>query len=474
MRQVWLFMSVALAGCGLAGNSSLGDKANGDPQGVQEVATRAVCGRGSLPETDLQGRVPIEERQSGRSELGYSCNLELVGQYQGTGASWQHAWYEDCAYYDTSFVGAQGVQVIDVSEPEHPVRERQLRTPAMMDPWESLKVNERRGLLGAVAGWNLAGPVFFDVYDVKDDCKDPQLMSSLPVNVPGGHEGHWSQDGLTYYGSLIGTTTAIDVTDPATPLTIAPLVTIGAGGPQSEGTHGLSLSKDGNRAYMTAPHCEGNSGMKILDVSAIQARAADPVARYVGDVCWDDGGTAQHTIPVTIRGKHYVIFVDEGAPGAINGPGAGAARIIDISDETRPVVISKLKLEIHLMEYETQNQADIAGAGGFGYEAHYCYVDQLVEPTVLGCGYFQSGLRVFDIRDPYHPREIAYYNPPAQRTKPLPGSNHFFPTYSGDATSGYSSAQVRFIKERAELWFTDQDSGFMVLRFTNGAWPFKE
>ena len=52
---------------------------------------RADCGPGSMPETAIQGRVSMEDRLSGRSQQGYSCNLELVGQHQGKGASWQHA-----------------------------------------------------------------------------------------------------------------------------------------------------------------------------------------------------------------------------------------------------------------------------------------------------------------------------------------------------------------------------------------------
>jgi hypothetical protein len=474
LLQAWpaLLGGALVAGCGMV-TDSLSGKAD-EAVDVQETATRAVCGPGSKPETDLQGRVPIEERTSGRAEEGYSCNLEFVGQYQGTGASWQHAWYEDCAYYDTSFTGHDGVQVIDASDPANPKRTTNLVTPAMLDPWESLKVNEKRGLLGAVAGWNLGGPVFFDVYDVAGDCKQPAPLASVPMNIPGGHEGNWAPDGMTYYGSLLGTTEAIDVSIPMAPRYISAVFTTDSGQPASEGTHGLAISEDGNRGYFTGPRCGGASGLKILDLSAIQSRAPNPAAKYVGDVCWDDGGTAQHAVPVTIKGKPYVIFVDEASPNGLTGAGAGAARIIDISDEMHPVVISKLKLEIHLMDNETQNQADIGGAGGFGYEGHYCYVDSQVEATVAGCGYFQSGMRVFDIRDPYHPKEIAYFNPPAQRDKALPGSNRFFPTSTGDRTSGYSSAQVRFIKERGEVWFTDQDNGFMVLRFTNGAWPFAE
>jgi len=42
----------------------------------------------------------------------------------------------------------------------------------------------------------------------------------------------------------------------------------------------------------------------------------------------------------------------------------------------------------------------------------------------LVCGYFNSGIRVFDIREPWRPKEIAYYNP-AGTTTPSYGSDHY-------------------------------------------------
>jgi hypothetical protein len=56
--------------------------------GVVAAVPKAHCGPGSSPETGLQGQVPRRDRESGRSALGYRCNLELVGRYQGQGASW--------------------------------------------------------------------------------------------------------------------------------------------------------------------------------------------------------------------------------------------------------------------------------------------------------------------------------------------------------------------------------------------------
>src|SRR3546814_18023029 len=69
------------------------------------VVPRAVCGPGSSPETGLQGEVSRADRDSGRSARGYRCNLELVGQSQGEGASWVNPSTSHCAYLSTRFLG---------------------------------------------------------------------------------------------------------------------------------------------------------------------------------------------------------------------------------------------------------------------------------------------------------------------------------------------------------------------------------
>ena len=56
---------------------------------------------------------------------------------------------------------------------------------ATLDPWESLKVNEPRKLLGATKGPGF-GPTQptdrqFAFYDISSDCKHPALLSDIDV-----------------------------------------------------------------------------------------------------------------------------------------------------------------------------------------------------------------------------------------------------------------------------------------------------
>src|SRR5438552_14965006 len=70
---------------------------------------KAVCGPGDKPETGLQGQVPIALRLQPGGFPGFSCNLKLLAQVRGEGASWQSdEWREGrgknkkvCAYHGT-------------------------------------------------------------------------------------------------------------------------------------------------------------------------------------------------------------------------------------------------------------------------------------------------------------------------------------------------------------------------------------
>jgi hypothetical protein len=95
-----------------------------------------------------------------------------------------------------------------------------------------------------------------------------------------------------------------------------------------------------------------------------------------------------------------------------------------------------------------------------GYAAHYCSLSSQVDPTVVACSFIASGLRVFDISDLLHPKEIAYYVAPPQ------------PRSENDYTaSEFAMSQPAFAPERHEIWFTDGTSGFYVVRVADSVWP---
>jgi len=70
-----------------------------------------------------------------------------------------------------------------------------------------------------------------------------------------------------------------------------------------------------------------------------------------------------------------------------------------------------------------------------------------------------SGLRLFDISDVEHPREVAYFNQPVR-----PGSRPSFP----DVAGAYAMSAPAWDRKRGSVWYTDANSGFYNVLLTNG------
>ncbi|WP_280343508.1 LVIVD repeat-containing protein [Nocardia neocaledoniensis] len=455
---------------------------------------RADCGPGSLPETGMQGDVPAGDRDSGRSTEGYRCNMSMVGRYTGRGAGITSTSFEHCAYVGSFFPGTMlsehpGVQVLDASDPANPRLTATLTEPAMLaGTWETLKVNTARKLLVGTGVPVGIGAGYLSVYDISD-CAHPRLLNPgtgtnllmpLPITT---HEGGFSPDGRTYWASGIapGFVSAIDLSDPSQPRVIWQGLT-------GIEAHGLGVSPDGNRLYISAL-----GGFTVLDVSAVQRRDPNPQVPHLGRTFWSDGWATQHSVPVTYDGVRHVFTVDEG--------GSGGVKLLDVSDDTDPRIVSKIKLEVNLPEHIDANVGSSMGGSAFSYESHYCAADRPADPTALACGWISSGIRVFDVRDPGAIREIAYFNPPARtgRNLELWNSPHalasiigvpvmsapaalramaeglFDPAQvltarAGDVAFGDMSSDWCFSPPEwrgDQLYVTCSDNGFMVLRLDN-------
>jgi hypothetical protein len=100
-----------------------------------------------------------------------------------------------------------------------------------------------------------------------------------------------------------------------------------------------------------------------------------------------------------------------------------------------------------------------------GYAAHYCNVPRRKNPGIMACSMILSGLRVFDIRDPRRPKEIAYFVAPPDTISDTGG-----PVI--DERANWAMAQPDFVPERGEIWYSDGTSGFWALKVDPKIWPF--
>jgi hypothetical protein len=445
-----------------------------------------ACRADDMPETN-QGRVPAADLASGRAAQGYTCNASQVShiggqpEFSGSLGGYRVHRYTDkvghvCAFYDTTLLfpanlSAEptdtGVWVLDMTDPARPTHTATLRTLAMQSPHESLSLNTKRGLLGAVFANPAAHAGQFDLYDLTHNCLQPTLAASLPVGILG-HEGSFAPDGNTYYAaSLYGhTVTAISTSN-----TLAPTIVWTSA---QWNMHGMNVSDDGNLLYFAdvgrsngeplgEPAGTATRGLTVLDVSQVQARVPNPVVSIVSHLTWPHVGTPQTAIPVTIQGHSYLVEIDEFG-GADN---VGAARMIDIADPAKPRVVSNMRLAVNNLaqQNDASQKADPGASNSLGgYRGHYCGVPSQVDPGIVACTFILSGLRVFDIHDPAHPTEIAYFNRPATWDQYAVGAR--------GPQGAYAMSQPAFDVGKHQIWYSDGNTGFYVVQIAPEAWPF--
>jgi hypothetical protein len=295
----------------------------------------------------------------------------------------------------------------------------------------------------------------------------------------------------------------VDLEDPSNPQQLPTWQFLGDGRP-----HGLWLNKDGTRLYAGQPGQFGNTGssigpdgLVIDDVSDYQFRRPNPQIRIVSKLFWDDQGQAEEMHPVTINGHPYIISSNEaGGAGGAGGWAAACARgaspfgypqIIDVGDETKPKIIAKLMLEVNdpanCSALLAETPPDFPGtapgtnlpaiSGTTNYSNERCVPDNPNNATMLACSFQNAALRVFDVRDPYHPKEIAYWKPPAVRTAFQPGSGSWRAGVDRtvDKIAGYArwrnvvpaNENAKEIRGRQlELWVVSDGNGLQILRFT--------
>jgi hypothetical protein len=424
------------------------------------------CGAGSHPDPATpDGRVPASVDAQADADGGFTCNLSVIA-HQGHSGGFKVWRYFDsqgheCAYYDTALLyplnalrldgTSQGVAVLDMSNPAHPVQTDTLNTLPMLSPHESLNLNPQRGILAAVLGNPATYPGLVSIYSVKQDCRHP-VLDATGLYARWGHESGMSPDGTFWAtGTGVPAVAAIDTSDPQHPKTVWD---------GNLSSHGMNISADGKRGYVADAN---GQKLVILDTSQVAAHKPNPQVTEISALTWQGVSIPQNAVPFTSHGHPYLLEFDEYATGTYGGASGvpGGVRIIDIADEHHPRVVSDIRLQIHQPAAHSAASGDPGALSPVqGYASHYCNIPTHVDPAILACSMIASGLRVFDIEDVLHPREIGYYvSPPSARVE------------TGEQPSDFAMSRPEFAPERREIWYTDGVDGFYVLRLAPSAWP---
>jgi hypothetical protein len=269
-----------------------------------------------------------------------------------------------------------------------------------------------------------------EMWDVSDPSK-PNRLNVIVSGLRDTHKSWWECDtGIAYLvGGVIGWRTPrmamiYDLSDPANPVFIRyfglPGQQPGAHGPTPESLHGpISTGPKGNRVYFAF----GNSRdgvLEIVDRDKLLHGPKEPTdenLRYPVvsrlDFPEDVGvhtafpllGVALSEFAKQKKGK-FKDFV------AVTGETVAAEcqefrqtmRMVDVSEESKPTAVSTWTVP--------EDSGNFCSAGGrFGAHSSNESFTPIYYNRILFIAHFNAGVRAVDIRDPFHPREIAYYIP---------------------------------------------------------------
>lgn len=314
----------------------------------------------------------------------------------------------------------RGWSVIDVTDPGNPRPVRFIDGPD--NTWTiQLQVADGRmitGLERIAPGWGGDQDAPFSegilIWDVSDP-ENPVEVGSFSTGGTGTHRNYYAGGRYAHLTAGVPGYTGniymiVDIDDPAHPSEVSRWWVPGqwqdggeTGAPPHTSLHGGAYIV-GDRAYL--PY--GGSGVIILDISDVskpkmvsQFSVSPPYVSLFG---------IHSAIPLPSRG--LVAANSEAIRENCDEP-LGFAGLIDISDETAPRLVSTLPLPAPPPDAPFKNFCEFGGRFGPHNQhqpQHQAALDQ--NDQLLHMTYFNAGLRIFDISDPYLPTEVGYFVPP--------------------------------------------------------------
>jgi len=285
------------------------------------------------------------------------------------------------------------------------------------------------------------------VYDIADPAH-PRAIGFMPVAGLGLHRIWWTGERYAYASALLDGFTdhifiCIDMATPTRPVEVGRWWIPGmwqAGGETNDWMERVAL----HHPVVANGYAYGAwraGGTVILDV-------ADPAApKFVGqrNLSPAFGGSTHTALPLPSR--DLLVVADE-AMSDISVEPQKYIWIMDVRHKPNPVPLATMPLPSEL---------DFVGQGGtFGpHNLWENRPDGFVSDTVVIATFQSAGVRVYDVRNPFRPAEIAHFVPPPPRhlIDPRPGIKRI--THSADV---YVAADMK-------LYVTDYNGGFHVLEY---------
>ena len=377
---------------------------------------------------DLQGRSayqPTIHKQGGRF-------IAYVGHHGGKARNPLTGADED-----------NGTSIVDVTDPARPRYLAHIPGPtggSEQGGAQMARVCDRQGKTYLLRTFGNAVPNSgHEVWDVSDPAK-PRKASTVVSGLTSTHKNFWECDTGTAYlvsGDLAKTdplqagpsgwrtarmTKIYDLSDPAKPIFVRDFGLAGqepgsSASPVPPGAHGpIAL---GNRVYF-AYGTSADGILQIVDRQKLltgpkeptQANLSAPeVSRLSMSPNWG-GHTAFPVLGMTIADwasntkgnvRDFVVLVSEAIANECR-EFRHATFLVDITTETRPFSVATFQVP--------ESRGGFCKRGGrFGPHASSESFAPIFYKKLVFVAYFNAGVRAVDIRNPYAPRDAAFYIP---------------------------------------------------------------
>jgi hypothetical protein len=384
-----------------------------------------------------------------------SKNMDLVGYsdlqgrsaYQPTIHKQGNRWIAYIGHHGgsamnplTGIMEDNGTSIVDVTDPKSPKYLAHIPgDPRVPGPGETGGAQMTRVCDGAAlphADKNkfyllrTRGTGSHEMWDVTDPAK-PTRLTVVLSGLVDTHKSWWECDsGIAFLVSgkpgwrAKRMMQVYDLSDPSEPIFIRdfglPGQEPGSTGFQPVDMHGsISTGAAGNRVY--AGYGTSHGGIfEILDRDKLLKGPKDPteanlnfpvIAKFVMP---DEAGS--HTtypligmdVPEFAKNgaqgkKNFLITVGETVDNECRAP-RQLMRIFDITEEAHPLGISTWTVP--------EASGNFCGRGGrFGTHSTNESMSPIYYKKIIFVAHFNAGVRAVDIRDPFHPTEVAYYIP---------------------------------------------------------------
>lgn len=287
----------------------------------------------------------------------------------------------------------------------------------------------------------------FRIYDISSPA-EPKPIGFMDVDGFGFHRLWWDGGRYVYATALLHGYTdhilmIVDLADPTKPVEVGRwwLPGMWKAGGETNSFDGRVALHHAIVANDIAYGAWRNGGLTLIDVKD----KANPRLIAHRNWCPPYGGNTHTALPLPDRN---LVIVDDEASADVSEEAQRHIWVFDVREKSNPISIATMPIPA--------DQDYVKKGGAFG--PHNLWENRaggFVTSDYVFATYQSGGLRIYDIRNPYRPEEIAWFVPP-------PPKGWFDPR--GDIKKVLHSVDV-WIDPNGLMYLTDYNAGLYILEW---------